>query len=116
MASDTLTLTGTVANGDPLLFAVSVGPSHGTLSGFNPSTGAVTYTPTGDYSGPDSFMFTVTDTFDGLSNDTEWSKYGRGNDPRCEHCMVHCGYEPSAALGVNAKWSDPFKMLKWQLS
>src|SRR5437762_8722068 len=56
------------------------------------------------------------DTFDGLINDTDWSKYGRGKDPRCEHCMVHCGYEPSAALGVNAKWSDPFKMLKWQLT
>jgi hypothetical protein len=49
-------------------------------------------------------------------DDTDWSRYGRGKDPRCEHCMVHCGYEPSAALGVNAQWSDPFKMLKWQLT
>lgn len=56
------------------------------------------------------------DTFDELINATDWQKYGRGKDPRCEHCMVHCGYEPSAALGVNAKWSDPFKMMKWQLS
>jgi hopanoid biosynthesis associated radical SAM protein HpnH len=56
------------------------------------------------------------DSFDGLMNDTNWKKYGRGNDPRCEHCMVHCGYEPSAALGVNAKWTDPIKMMKWQLS
>src|SRR5207302_7950534 len=56
------------------------------------------------------------DTFDGLMNDTEWTKYGRGKDPRCEHGMVHCGYEPSAALGVNARWSDPFKMLAWQVS
>jgi hypothetical protein len=37
-------------------------------------------------------------------------------DPRCEHCMVHCGYEPSAALGVNAKFGDTFKMMMWQLS
>lgn len=56
------------------------------------------------------------DSFDGLMNDTDWSRYGRGKDPRCEHCMVHCGYEPSAALGVNAQWGDPFKMLAWQLS
>src|SRR5207253_612775 len=35
------------------------------------------------------------DTFDGLMNDTDWSRYGYGKDPRCEHCMVHCGYEPS---------------------
>ena len=32
--------------------------------------------------------------------------YGHGKDPRCEHCMVHCGYEPSAALGVNSKLGD----------
>jgi hopanoid biosynthesis associated radical SAM protein HpnH len=56
------------------------------------------------------------DTFDGLLNATEWSKYGRGKDPRCEHCMVHCGYEPTAALGINAKWNDPLKMMAWQLS
>ena len=29
--------------------------------------------------------------------------------------MVHCGYEPSAALGVNAKLTDNFKMLTWML-
>jgi hopanoid biosynthesis associated radical SAM protein HpnH len=55
------------------------------------------------------------DTFDGLMNDTEWEKYGHGKDPRCEHCMVHCGYEPSAALGVNSRLGDSFKMLMWQL-
>src|SRR3954454_3764959 len=56
------------------------------------------------------------DTFDGLMNDTPWENYGRGNDPRCEHCMVHCGYEPSAALGVNKKLGDSLKMLMWQLT
>lgn len=56
------------------------------------------------------------DSFAGLMNDTNWENYGRGKDPRCEHCMVHCGYEPSAAIGANARWSDPFKMMSWQLS
>lgn len=56
------------------------------------------------------------DQFDDLINKTDWTKYGRGKDKRCDHCMVHCGYEPSAALGVNPKWTDPFKMLRWQLS
>jgi hopanoid biosynthesis associated radical SAM protein HpnH len=56
------------------------------------------------------------DTFQGLMNDTDWDKYGRGKDPRCEHCMVHSGYEASAALGVNKKFGDSFKMLMWQLS
>ena len=35
----------------------------------------------------------------------KWEKYGVVNgvarDPRCEHCMVHCGYDPSGALGTN---------------
>ena len=56
------------------------------------------------------------DSFHGLMEDTPWENYGRGKDPRCEHCMVHCGYEPSAALGVNKKLGDSLKMLMWQMS
>ena len=55
------------------------------------------------------------ETFEGLINDTPWEKYGHGKDPRCENCMVHCGYEPSAALGINARLADSFKMLSWAL-
>ena len=54
-------------------------------------------------------------TFQQLIRDTPWEKYGHGNDPRCENCMVHCGYEPSAALGVNRKLGDTFKMMTWAL-
>ena len=31
-----------------------------------------------------------------LLEDTDWDRYGRGNDPRCDNCMAHCGYEPTA--------------------
>jgi hopanoid biosynthesis associated radical SAM protein HpnH len=56
-------------------------------------------------------------TFEDLMTQTPWDNYGAGNgDPRCEHCMTHCGYEPSAAFGINAKFSDSFKMLGWMLS
>jgi hopanoid biosynthesis associated radical SAM protein HpnH len=76
--------------------------------------------PTRNVKGWKGPCYLITDkhhaTFDGLMNDTPWENYGRGNDPRCEHCMVHCGYEPSAALGVNSKLGDSFKMLLWQLS
>jgi hopanoid biosynthesis associated radical SAM protein HpnH len=54
--------------------------------------------------------------FRDLMDNTDWDRYGRGKDPRCEHCMVHCGYEPSAALGVNARLGDSLKMLLWQMS
>jgi len=33
-----------------------------------------------------------------LVETTDWSKYGRGKDPRCANCMAHCGYEPSAVI------------------
>jgi hopanoid biosynthesis associated radical SAM protein HpnH len=56
------------------------------------------------------------DTFEGLLNNTDWDSYGPGNDPRCDHCMMHSGYEMTAALGVNAKLGDSLKMLMWQLS
>jgi hopanoid biosynthesis associated radical SAM protein HpnH len=37
-------------------------------------------------------------TYRELIETTDWSKYGRGRDPRCENCMAHCGYEPTAVL------------------
>ena len=37
-------------------------------------------------------------TYRELIETTDWSKYGRGKDPRCENCMAHCGYEPTAVL------------------
>ena len=36
-------------------------------------------------------------TFRELLDETDWSKYGRASgNPRCQDCMVHCGFEPSA--------------------
>ncbi|HEX3825617.1 MAG TPA: adenosyl-hopene transferase HpnH [Mycobacteriales bacterium] len=31
---------------------------------------------------------------------TDFKAYGRGNDPRCDNCMAHCGYEPTAVLAT----------------
>jgi len=48
-----------------------------------------------------------------LLEKTDWEKYGVvdgvARDKRCENCMVHCGYEPSAALGRNPKPGDTWK-------
>jgi hopanoid biosynthesis associated radical SAM protein HpnH len=33
-----------------------------------------------------------------LVETTDWDAYGRGKDPRCDNCMAHCGYEPSAVI------------------
>jgi hypothetical protein len=29
--------------------------------------------------------------------------------------MMHCGFEPSAALGINAKSGDSLRLLRWIL-
>ena len=42
-----------------LTYSVTTNPTHGSLSGFNASTGTVTYTPTAGYHGADSFTFSV---------------------------------------------------------
>jgi hopanoid biosynthesis associated radical SAM protein HpnH len=55
-------------------------------------------------------------SFRGLIDDTNWDEYGYGKDPRCEHCMMHSGYEVAAALGMNAKFGDSWKMFLWQLT
>ena len=57
-----ITLTGNDLETADLVFDVTVGPAHGTLSG---SGANVIYTPSPDYSGPDSFEFTVRDSGDG---------------------------------------------------
>ncbi len=76
--------------------------------------------PTRNVKGWKGPCYLITDqhhaSFRELMDNTDWSQYGHGKDPRCEHCMVHCGYEPSAALGVNRKLGDTWKMLMWQLS
>ncbi len=41
-----------------------------------------------------------TDTYRELIETTDWDSYGRGRDPRCENCMAHCGYEPTAVLAT----------------
>jgi hopanoid biosynthesis associated radical SAM protein HpnH len=35
-------------------------------------------------------------TYRELLESTDWDAYGRGKDPRCDNCMAHCGYEPTA--------------------
>ncbi len=47
----------------------------------------------------------------------KWDQYGVDNgvarDPRCENCMVHCGFDPSGALGTNAQRGDLWKNIKY---
>ncbi|MFB4297556.1 adenosyl-hopene transferase HpnH [Actinomadura sp. NTSP31] len=40
------------------------------------------------------------ETYQELLDTTDWDRFGRGKDPRCDNCMAHCGYEPSAVLAT----------------
>ncbi|MBP0028134.1 adenosyl-hopene transferase HpnH [Roseofilum reptotaenium CS-1145] len=38
-------------------------------------------------------------SFQELLDNTDWDRYGhRSGNPKCADCMVHCGYEPTAAV------------------
>jgi len=47
-------------------------------------------------------------TYKELIDTTEWDKYGTGNYEKCADCMVHSGYEPTAA---NDAMAHPIKAL-----
>jgi MoaA/NifB/PqqE/SkfB family radical SAM enzyme len=57
-------------------------------------------------------------TYGELLEKVQWDKYGVvdgvARDHRCENCMVHCGYDPSGALGAGP--GDHWKNLKYNFS
>ena len=50
-----------------------------------------------------------------MLREVKWESYGvvdgKARDPRCEHCMVHCGYDPSGAL--SSKPRDSWLNMKY---
>ncbi|GAA4839673.1 adenosyl-hopene transferase HpnH [Saccharopolyspora rosea] len=47
-----------------------------------------------------------------LLEETDWSAYGRGRDPRCANCMAHCGYEPTAVLATMGSLRESIRALR----
>ena len=47
-------------------------------------------------------------SFDELMSETDWHRYGTGNNSKCNNCMAHCGYEGTA---VEHTVSNPFAAL-----
>jgi hopanoid biosynthesis associated radical SAM protein HpnH len=48
-------------------------------------------------------------TYKELVETTEWEKYGRGRDPRCDNCMAHCGYEPTAVMATTKSFKQSLR-------
>jgi hopanoid biosynthesis associated radical SAM protein HpnH len=50
-------------------------------------------------------------TYQELIETTDWDAYGRGRDPRCENCMAHCGYEPTAMFATTRSLRQSLRAL-----
>jgi hopanoid biosynthesis associated radical SAM protein HpnH len=50
-------------------------------------------------------------TYQELIDTTDWDAYGRGQDPRCDNCMAHCGYEPTAMLATTKSLKQSLRAL-----
>jgi len=48
-----------------------------------------------------------------LIEETDWDAYGRGKDPRCDNCMAHCGYEPSAVLATMGSLRESIRAARY---
>ncbi len=55
-------------------------------------------------------------TYRELLEATDWDRLGPGGDPRCQHCLVHSGFEPAAVLLANRGVGDLLKMALWQMT
>jgi hopanoid biosynthesis associated radical SAM protein HpnH len=76
--------------------------------------------PTRNVRGWKGPCYLVTDahyaTYGELLESTDWDRLGPGRDPRCEHCLVHCGFEPAAVLAANTRLRDALRMAVWQVT
>ena len=77
--------------------------------------------PTRNIAGWKAPCYLITDghykTYSEMLEKVNWEKYGVANgvvrDSRCENCMVHCGYDPSGALGTTYQAGDNWKNFKY---
>lgn len=87
------------------------------LAGLRELTCTAWAIPTYNIKGWKAPCYLITDahypTYAEMLEKVNWEKYGVVNgvarDPRCENCMVHCGYDPSGALGTSYRRGDHWK-------
>ena len=89
----------------PLTFAIAANPTHGLLSGFSAATGAVTYTPTTGYNGPDSFQFSVTNAAGFASAPATVSLTVPPGMPTANAQSVNAGFGTTTPIALTG--SDP---------
>lgn len=91
------------------------------LAGLRELTCTAWAIPTRNVQGWKAPCYLITDghyaTYREMLDKVNWDQYGVVNgvvrDPRCENCMVHCGYDPSGALGTNYQAGDNWKNIRY---
>lgn len=87
------------------------------LAGLRDLTCTAWAIPTRNVKGWKAPCYLITDghyaSYQEMLEKVDWTQYGivdgKARDARCENCMVHCGYDPSGALGVNYQKGDTWK-------
>ena len=76
-------------------------------------------TPTRDPRGWKSPCYLIGDKYYGSFNElitsTPWARYGKGNDPRCERCMMHSGFEGGALDAVAGDLGALVGLARWAM-
>ena len=90
------------------------------LEGDRELTCAAWANPTRNVRGWKGPCYLITDahysSFRELIDSTSWDRLGPGNDPRCQDCLMHCGFEPAAVLTANRDLRDMLRMAIWQMT
>lgn len=78
--------------------------------------GNITVNPQG-WKGPcylitDGHYASMADMFE----QTNWEKYEKRQDPRCDNCMMHCSVEPTIARQAGTTFRDLVDMVRWNFS
>jgi hypothetical protein len=108
--SVTTTLTGSDVDGDPLLFTIFSGPTHGSLGAITSTGGAtahVTYTPDTNYVGADSLSFKVSDgTLDSKPASVSITVVEGLNPPVANSAAASTDEDTSMTIGLSGSDQD----------
>ncbi|MGH7717294.1 MAG: Ig-like domain-containing protein, partial [Gemmatimonadaceae bacterium] len=85
----TLDCTGT---GGAVSYAIVQGPANGQLSGLDPATGALTYTPDTNFAGTDSFVYAGTESAGDTGTGTVTITVAQPPPPTCEDTSASMSY------------------------
>ena len=96
-----------LAAGTALVLHTVTSPSHGSLSGFNSSTGVVTYTPTTNYLGSDSFSYDLGTTGSSQTSDTVTVTINVSPEPTADAQSVSTDEDVPIFLTLTGDDGDP---------